>query len=99
MKTDHVFYAYRCRKCTRIVTKLQVLDKMGGKDVRLCPCGSGQIAPCDLAGADWLLPRVWKLVLYYLLGRLAPPPEPSRVIHVEPLTPVEETRPAGGASA
>ena len=94
MKTDHVFYAYRCRKCTRVITKLQVLAFMSGKTSgRLCPCGSGQLAPCDLAGTDWLLPRVWKLVLFYLLGRLAPPPEQSRPVAVEPLAPV------GGASA
>ena len=99
MKTDHVFNVYRCKSCTRVVTKLQVLAMMTGKVPRLCACGGSQINPSDLVGADWLLPRVWKLVLYYLLGRLAPPPEPTRPVRVEPLAPVNETKQSGGASA
>lgn len=86
MQTDHIFYTYRCKSCQRIVTKLQVLRMMtGATKGRLCKCGGSQIAPCDLAGLDWLLPRVWKLVLYHFLGRLAPPPEPSLPVKVEPM--------------
>lgn len=94
MKSDYIFYTYRCKSCTRIVTKLQVLDLMSGKSKGgLCSCGGSQIAPSDLTGTDYLLPRVWKLVLHILTGRLAPPPEPSRPVVVEPL------RPIGGGSA
>jgi hypothetical protein len=75
MVTDQIFDVYRCKGCTRIVTKLQILEMM--KTGKLCPCGSGQITPCDLFGFDWLLPRVWKLVYYRLMGKLAPPPPPS----------------------
>ena len=100
MKTDHIFYTYRCRGCLRIVTKLQVLDLMNGRSKgQLCACGGSAIMPCDLTGLDWLLPRVWKLALYYLRGRLAPPPAPSRPVRVEPLAPVDETKQSGGASA
>ena len=55
MKTDHIFMTYRCRQCQRVVTKLQVLSMMSGQTGRLCACGGSQIAPCDLAGLDWLL--------------------------------------------
>jgi hypothetical protein len=80
MKTDYIFYTYRCKSCTRVVTKLQVLAMMSGQSFKLCPCGGSQIAPCDLVGSDWFQPRVWKLAIYHLLGRLAPPPEATRYI-------------------
>lgn len=83
--TDHIFYAYRCKGCNRIVTKLQVLDMMNGKTGRLCSCGGNSISPCDIAGFEWFLPRVWKLVAYKLVGKLAPPPEESRPVAVQPM--------------
>ena len=93
MKTDNIFLAYRCKSCLRIVTKLQVLALMSGTSGHLCVCGGNQIAPCDIVGLDWLQPRVWKLAYAYLRGQLAPPPEASRPVHVEPMKPV------GGAGA
>jgi hypothetical protein len=79
MKTDNVFYAYSCKSCTGVVTKLQILDLMSGKSKgKLCPCGGSQITPRNLTGWDWFLPRVWKLALWQYLGRLAPSPEPTR---------------------
>jgi hypothetical protein len=77
METDRIFDVYRCKGCTRIITKVQILEMM--TTGKLCSCGSGQITPTDLAGLDWLLPRVWKLMYYRLAGKLAPPPEPSAV--------------------
>lgn len=87
--TDHIFYVYRCQGCRAVVTKLQVLEMMAGDTGRLCPCGSSRISPSDLFGLDWFQPRVWKLIYAYLRGRLLPPPEPSRPVHVEPLAPVK----------
>ena len=92
MKTDNIYMVYRCKGCTRIVTKVQIIEMM--TTGKLCPCASGQVTPCNLSGLDWLLPRVWKLVLWELLGYLAPSPEPSnRPVNVEPM------RPSAGASA
>ena len=85
MKTDNIFFTYRCKGCQRIVTKLQVLEMM--TTGKLCPCGNGSILPCNIVGMEWLLPRVWKLVWAVWRGKLAPEPEPSKI------------RPAGGASA
>jgi len=77
MKTDGIFFTYRCKGCTRIVTKLQVIRMM--TTGKLCPCGSGSIQPCNIAGLEWLLPRVWKLVWAVWRGQLAPEPEPSKI--------------------
>lgn len=88
MKTDGLFYAYRCKSCQRIVTKLQVLAMMEGTTGDLCPCGARQISPCNITGLDWLLPRVWKLILAVYRGKLAPEPAASRPVHVEALKPV-----------
>ena len=82
--TDHIYYFYRCKGCTRILTKLQIIAMM--KTGNLCPCASGQITPCNPRGFDYLLPRVWKMVIWHLLGRLAPPPKPeTRPTKVEPM--------------
>lgn len=78
MKTDNLFFTYRCEGCTRLVTKLQVLAMMKGKTGQLCSCGRGSITPCNIVGAEWLLPRVWKLTYAVLRGKLAPEPEPSK---------------------
>jgi hypothetical protein len=91
MKTDGIFFTYRCQGCRSIVTKLQVLAMQKTGD--LCPCGSGQIKPCNLVGLDWLLPRVWRLVYAVWRGQLAPEPEPSNV------PPGVSLKQAGGAGA
>ena len=85
METDHIYYAYSCKGCKRVVTKLQVLAMMRGDAARICSCGGGQISPCDISGTDWLLPRVWKLALYKILGKLAPPPVDTRPVAVDPM--------------
>lgn len=90
MKTDNIFYVYRCQGCRRVVTKLQVLDMMKGSTGSICVCGGSRISPCDLFGADWFQPRVWKLIYAHLRGQLAPPPPPSRPVHVEPMAPVKD---------
>lgn len=77
MKTDGIFYAYRCKSCQRIVTKHQVLDMQ--KTGELCPCGGRQISPCNIVGSDWIQPRVWKLAYAVWRGQLAPEPKPSNV--------------------
>ena len=72
MKTDNIYMTYRCKGCIRLITKLQVLAmQTTGK---LCPCGSGNIIPTNITGLEWLLPRVWALVIAKLRGQLAPEP-------------------------
>jgi len=76
MKSDGIFMTYRCKGCTRLITKLQVIAMM--TTGKLCSCGSGSITPCNISGVEWLLPRVWKLAFAQWRGKLAPEPEPSR---------------------
>ncbi len=78
MKSDGVFFTYRCIGCRRIVTKLQVLEMMR-TGAPMCPCGASSVSPCNIVGLEWLLPRVLKLVLAVWQGKLAPEPEPSNI--------------------
>jgi DNA-directed RNA polymerase subunit RPC12/RpoP len=77
MKTDYIYMTYRCKGCTRLITKIQVLAMM--TTGTLCPCGSGSITPCNISGTEWLLPRVWKLIWAAYRGQLAPEPESGPV--------------------
>ena len=101
MESDGIYYFNRCRRCNRLITKLQVIKAF--KTVgNLCPCGSSMFGPSNLLWQEWVLPRVLKMVVYQLLGKLAPPPsdEPAippmpdnvRFASVPPLS-AEEVRP------
>lgn len=49
---------YRCRKCLRLITKLEELSAF--KTGKVCPCGSASYVPANMRWYDWFLPRVWK---------------------------------------
>lgn len=99
MESDGIYYFNRCRRCQTLLTKLQVLASLqnGGT---LCKCGASTFGPTNPIGTEWLLPRVQKMVLWKLLGKLSPAPEPSvepkplaaSLLPVPPLNP-EELRP------
>jgi len=65
-------FAYRCYKCGRLITSLEVLaawrtseGKDGLTHDPLCPCGSRHITPTNVTLWEELtLPRVWKLWYY-----------------------------------
>jgi len=76
MKSDGIFFTYRCKGCLRIVTKLQVLEMMRS-GAPMCTCGANSVSPCNISGLEWLLPRVLKLIFAIWRERLAPEPEPS----------------------
>lgn len=78
MKSDGIFFTYRCKGCLGIVTKLQVLEMMR-TGAPMCKCGASSVSPCNLVGLEWLLPRVLKLVYAVWKGQLAPEPEPSNI--------------------
>jgi hypothetical protein len=82
MATDGLYYFNRCRRCTTLITKLQILRGFatGGT---VCTCGSGMLGPTNPLWYEWLTPRVLKMVVYQLLGKLAPAP-PSDVPGVAP---------------
>ena len=85
METDGIFYFNRCRKCTGLITKLEVLRGLKtGKNI--CPCGSGMFGPSNPVGSEWFSVKVLRMVIAKLLGKLAPPPEPGVMPHVPELT-------------
>ncbi len=64
--------AYRCYKCGRLITSLEVLAawktseaKGGTEHDPLCPCGSRHISPTNVKWYEELFYfRVWKLWYY-----------------------------------
>jgi len=69
------FLCYRCHRCGRLLTKLQILDKWheAEKDVTktnmgLCACGSRHINPSNPTLWEELThPSVWRLWYYEVL--------------------------------
>ena len=76
MATDGIYYFNRCRRCLTLLTKLQILKgfERGGE---MCACGGAMFGPTNPLWYEWLLPRVLKMVVYQLLGKLEPAPAPS----------------------
>ena len=65
-RTGHLYY--RCHKCGRGMTCLQVearwdkAEAKGGEHPELCPCGSRQLSPGNpLWWEELLYPSIWKL--------------------------------------
>jgi hypothetical protein len=103
-ETDGIYHFNRCRRCNGLITKLEVLRAFKtGKDV--CACGSAMFGPTNPVGAEWLKPKSLKMIVYQLLGLLAPAP-PSDVMpplpggvnfkRVGPLSPDEIRAPEEG---
>lgn len=65
--------AYRCTKCRRLLTKLEIIStwekaEREGVSRGLCPCGGSRISPSNpTLSEELLLPRVWKLWFYEIL--------------------------------
>lgn len=76
MKSDALYYFNRCRRCNTMLTKLQI-QRAFATDGIVCTCGSGMFGPTNPLWYEWLTPRALKMVVYQLLGKLTPAPEPS----------------------
>ena len=74
MESDGIYYFNRCRRCNGLVTKLMISEAMK-THAEVCPCGSGMFGPTNPVKWEWLLPRTLKMIVYQLLGWLAPPPD------------------------
>lgn len=102
MQSDGIYYFNRCRRCQTLLTKLQVL-KAFQNDGHLCACGGLTFGPTNPLWYEWLFPRVQKMVLWQLMGWLAPAPLPDATpkplaaasLPVPPLNP-EEIPPEDG---
>jgi len=104
MKTDGIYYFNRCRRCMTLLTKLQI-RKSFTTGIPPCACGSGMFGPTNPLWYEWALPRVQRMVVYQLLGKLAPAPEDGIVPpipaggqfpSVAPLSPDEIRTPEDG---
>ena len=79
METDGYYYFNRCRRCYRMITKLEVVKAMQTDGI-ICPCGGGTFGPTNPRWWEiWLTARGLKMVVWQLMGRLAPAPEPETV--------------------
>lgn len=56
--TDYDFY--RCQRCYRLLTQLEIVHNLEHRHGQLCPCGAMKIAPVNLQFKDMVLPRVWR---------------------------------------
>lgn len=83
MESDGIYYFNRCRRCNGLVTKLMIRKAMETR-ADVCPCGSGMFGPTNPIKWEWLLPRTLKMIVYQLLGLLAPPPDDGVVPPVPP---------------
>jgi hypothetical protein len=59
MQTGHDYDFYRCQRCYRLLTQLEVVAGLQVRQGRLCPCGAMKISPVNLQLRDMVLPRVW----------------------------------------
>lgn len=74
--TDGIYYFNRCRRCQTLLTKLQIARAFK-TDGQICTCGGGMFGPTNPLWYEWLLPRVLRMVVYQLMGWLAPAPAPE----------------------
>ena len=77
-QTDGLYYFNRCRRCNRLITKLQILKAFEGKG-EVCSCGSAMFAPTNPVGLEWIKFPALKMIVWQLLGLLTPAPEPEVV--------------------
>lgn len=57
---------YRCQRCKRLLTRLEEVRAL--QTGKVCPCGSKTYVPCNTSWYHLFLPRVWPMLLIYLLG-------------------------------
>lgn len=82
-ETDGIYYFNRCRRCHRLVTKLEVL-RLFAHGGELCSCGSMMFGPTNPVGLEWLKPKVLKMCVWQILGKLAPAPDDGIVPPIPP---------------
>jgi NAD-dependent SIR2 family protein deacetylase len=71
--SDTTFHVNRCTKCSRVVTKLEILDRLEGrKALPICPCGSNSIRPSNPLWWEYFLPRMIRLAFGVLTGTVKP---------------------------
>lgn len=76
--TDGLYYFNRCRRCNSLLTKLRV-KKALESGAEVCACGSGMFGPTNPIGLEWVSPPVLKMIVWQLLGLLAPAPDDGLV--------------------
>jgi hypothetical protein len=73
MLSNLKYLLYRCYKCGRVITKLDIQaiwsipppPKGCNDHVPLCPCGSRHVSPSNAKlWEELILPRIWKLWWY-----------------------------------
>lgn len=64
---DGHFDFYRCLKCNRMITHLEMEDRV--PTGKVCPCGALKYSPINPTWKHFFLPRVWRFSLYRALGR------------------------------
>jgi hypothetical protein len=74
--SDGIHYFNRCKRCNTLITKLQILKAFASDGV-VCQCGSMMFGPSNALWYEWIYPRMLKMVVYQLLGKLDPAPMPS----------------------
>lgn len=71
--SDTTFHINRCATCNRLITKLEVVDRLEGrKPLPLCPCGASRIRPSEPKLWEYFLPRVMHLAFLVLTGKVKP---------------------------
>jgi hypothetical protein len=75
-ETDGIYYFNRCRRCSGLITKIQILKAFKGTG-EPCPCGSSMFGPTNPIGLEWVSPKVLQMIVWQMLGWLPPAPEPT----------------------
>jgi len=95
-ETDGIHYFNRCRRCSSLITKLDVLKAFNGDGV-LCGCGGSMFSPSNLHWYEYLYPKVWLVYWAHFRGNLKPAPAPSRERTKPPrVEVVDEVKPSVG---
>jgi DNA-directed RNA polymerase subunit RPC12/RpoP len=75
--TDGIHWCYRCHSCSRLITKLEVLESRAAGKANLCPCGSKVVQPTNAkVWEELFLVRCWKLIYAIHTKSVAAAPTP-----------------------
>ena len=70
-ETDGMYYFNRCRRCNGLITKLESCSCLATSG-ESCGCGSACLGLTNPIRLEWFKPRMLKMVVWQLLGKLAP---------------------------
>ena len=80
VETDGLHQVYRCFNCSRIVTKINILEARARQEAAVCFCGSAKIQPTNTSLWEELTSiKMLKMVIAVYTKQLAPPPLPPTV--------------------